>query len=89
MIKFNEKRDYLKIFYEMAKGMKDDSLIYYIPLPDVFRNENDVDEPYCLPISDINDVDATTNKGRLIGISVCHPYEDNGNIFTDSEYFYF
>ena len=74
------KADFLRKFYTKAKKINDNSIIYYIKLPFEFKRKDDWDMPSCLPI---------VNKGELVGIAVEHPYYYEGDIFTDSEYFYF
>lgn len=75
------KRDFLRNFYEKAKKEGDDTVIYYIDLPACFKRADDVEMPVCLPVID--------EKGCLVGIAVEHPYEYEGDVFTDNEYYYF
>lgn len=75
------KRDFLRKYYNKAIKRNNKSIIYYIELPEEFKKKKDYEMPCCSPI--------TNENGKLVGISVEHPYEYNGDIFTDSECFYF
>lgn len=71
------KADFLrKVFNKLNKEEE----IYYISLPDSFRNRGDYESPCCIPIGDADGV---------CGIAVVHNYMEDGNIFTYNEDFVF
>lgn len=71
------KADFLRKAFNKLNRKEE---IYYISLPECFKNHGDFESPHCIPLGDAD---------GLCGISVIHNYTEDGNVFTYNEDFVF